>query len=752
MVKITDKYIYIKNDVLSIVISIRKDGKLEMIHFGDIVLESDIDSLTLRPELGWGDSVLYTQKDTSSCLERIPMFYSDAGRGDYRETPIELSFIPDFVFEYAKLVDTIEKTKSGMPLSKDPNEVIKIQTRSLSSDVLLVHYISVFETAIGRRCELVNLSDKEIEVTKIASMMIDIKGEYEFLSFGGGWIAEAHEDSVRVGQSRVVNESTYGFSSSVHNSAVVLLEDNATLDNGNAIGINLVYTGNHYTSAQKSSQGLNRIVAGISPDHFSDVLSYGESFESPECILSFSSQGRNGLSKNMHAFVNRHIVPRYWQYRERPVLFNNWEGTMFNFNEKKLVSLAKKASDLGCELFVLDDGWFSKRDNDEAGLGDYNVNTKKLPSGIEGVAKKIRSFGMEFGLWFEPEAVNPNSNLYAIHPDWAIHQENLVDLYGRNELLLDLRKKEVRDYIVENVGKIIDENSITYVKWDMNRQGPLLGIEAHKYILGLYDVLSRIFETRPKVLLESCSSGGNRFDLGMLSFGPQAWASDDTDPIERLDIQGGLSLMYPQSTWGSHVSASPHAQTLRATPLSTRFNVAAFGCLGYELDLAFLSSAEEKEVKEQIEYYKAYKKLFQFGEFRRNDFPNGVNWQVTKGEESVVGIFHRLVHAAPEYEYLKAKVKEGSYHLVSKGQSLRIGSFGPLIKHISPVAIDPNGSIMGMADKNIRLKDAVEDIYASDRALSSGIPICNMFLGTGYSKEMRMQGDFGSNLFYIARE
>ena len=279
-----------------------------------------------------------------------------------------------------------------------------------------------------------------------------------------------------------------------------------------------------------------------------------------------------------------------------------------DFTERRLVDLAKKAARLGCEMFVLDDGWFGARNDDHAGLGDYNVNKKKLPGGLNGLAEKIKALGMDFGLWFEPEAVNPDSDLYRAHPDWAMGEEGRGPVYGRNELLLDLTRPEVRDYIVKSVGDTLDSADIRYVKWDMNRHSTALGAKAYDYVLGLYDVLGRIFGPRPEILLENCASGGNRFDLGLLCYGPQTWTSDDTDPVERLDIQTGISYLYPQSCMAAHVSASPNMQTLRHTPLSTRGNVSFFGVLGYELDLKYLSPLDEKDIIDQIDYYKRHRR------------------------------------------------------------------------------------------------------------------------------------------------
>jgi len=431
------------------------------------------------------------------------------------------------------------------------------------------------------------------------------------------------------------------------------------------------------------------------------------------------------------------------------VLYNSWEGCMFDFNHRRLLQLAKDAKDLGCELFVLDDGWFGKRDSDQAGLGDYNVNAKKLPNGLDGLANKIVPMGVKFGLWFEPEAVNMDSDLYRAHPHWAL-TDDFEPLTGRHELLLDLTKPEVRDYIVDQVGRTLDSAPITYVKWDMNRHSTALGLKAHEYILGLYDVLDRIFTPRPHVLLESCSSGGNRFDLGMLRFGPQVWCSDNTDPIERLTIQENLSYLYPQSTFGAHVSASPHAQTLRTTPLCTRGYVSFFGCLGYELDLAHLLKIEKEQIQEQIAFYKKHRQTFQFGRFRR--IANG--WQVSHEDTTLAAVFRKLVPAAPPYESLRVKglKKDVRYHLITYQQKLRIGQFGSLVKHVAPVNLDPNGMILRVADQHITLPDGMQEVYASGAALMAGVRLLPLFRGTGYDANQRTLTDFGSELYIIEEE
>lgn len=747
MIVFENNFFLLGNDNYSCLLRINPYGLLEQLHFGGPVAIGDGEAFVHRQGLGWGSSVLLADGDGESCMDAMPLAWSGSGRGDYRESPLEVGRSTDFRYESHTIHEGIVEMESGLPQALGGEETLEIIMAA--QDLRLHLYFTVFPTVLTRRAVLKNVGQQPITIGKMMSMMMDIYGEYEMTTFNGGWIAEMGKHTVPVQGSRVVNESLTGASSNRHNAGFLLSQAGATEAWGRVYGFNLVYSANHYGAAQRSLQGFTRVMQGISPANFCRTLQGGEKFETPEAVLCVSEEGFGELSRRMHAFVNDHIVPKAWQYRPRPVLYNDWEGCMFDFNQRRLLDLAKDAKDLGCELFVLDDGWFGARNSDTAGLGDYWVNKKKLPDGIGGLSRKIRAMGMEFGLWFEPESVNVDSDLYRAHPDWVLG-DDYAPVFGRHQLLLDLTKENVRDYIVENVSSIIDEGSITYVKWDMNRHSVALGNKAHEYILGLYDVLRRIFVPRPHVLLESCSSGGNRFDLGMLCFGPQVWCSDDTDPIERLQIQGNLSYLYPQSTFGAHVSASPHAQTLRATPLSTRGNVSFFGCLGYELDLKHLLPIEKKEIREQVAFYKQYREVFQFGTFRR--LHNG--WQVSDGKTTLVGIFHGCQQAAPPYEYLRVcgLEREKRYHFASRPQQLRIGQFGDLVKHVTPVALNPNGVILRTADRHMTMGDGVHEGTASGAALYSGIPMLPVFRGTGYDDKQRTQLDFGSNVYVIEEE
>lgn len=749
MIELGGEWLHLKNGNLSCLLRANRRGLLEQVHFGAPVETADGEALSCRPGLGWGASLLLDDADTSSCPDALALAWSGSGRGDLRESPLETGAATDFRYESVQIIKGDARITCGLPQAIGADETLQVTLTQPGARLTL--YFALFDTAITRRAVLENTGDAPLSLHKLMSFCMDLPGEFEMTTFDGGWIAEASRHTACVSRSRVVNESRTGFSSHRHNPGFLLSEPGATEEAGRVYGCNLVYSGNHYASAQRSLQGLTRVMQGISPADFSLSLTPGETFETPEAVLCYSSDGFGGLSRQMHRFVMEHIIPAHWRERERPVLYNSWEGCMFHFTQARLLDLARRAKKLGCELFVLDDGWFSGRDDDRAGLGDYSVNKKKLPQGLEGLSQRVRDLGLQFGLWFEPESVNADSDLYRAHPDWALTDE-FAPVLGRHQLLLDLTKPEVRDYIVENVSRIIDSAQIRYVKWDMNRYSVALGAKAHAYVLGLYDVLRRIFGPRPEVLLESCSSGGNRFDLGMLCFSPQIWCSDNTDPIARLSIQGGLSYLYPQSTFGAHVSAAPHAQTLRQTPLATRANVAFFGCLGYELDLRQLLDVEQTQIAAQIAFYKQYRRLFQFGAFSRLE--NG--WQVSLNSLHAAGVFHTLVPAAPGYERLRLRGLETGrrYRVRAREQKLRLGQFGALVGHVSPVALDPNGLILRAADRHILLDDAQEEYLVSGAALCAGISLAPMFRGTGYDKNQRTQGDFGSNVYIIeeARE
>lgn len=754
MITVKHGVFHLQNEKNSYLFRVR-DGFLEHLHFGARVSASDADALAVQPGCGWGDSTLYREDSNANCMDIFPLEWSGCGRGDYRESPLELlqngTPIPtDFRYTGCEALKT--PLPSVLPASRGQT-VLAVYLEDKAAKLRLTLLYGVLPTVFTRRAILENFSDTPVSIQKFMSTCTDIPGDWTMHTFSGGWIAEMQHTKTPVTMARSCLESTTGASSSRANPGFLLAAPDATETSGTVCGFNLLYSGSHYLSAQKSLQSLTRIMQGISPSNFSWQLAPGGRFETPEAVMAWSDAGFGGVTDCFGRYVNETLIPPYWRNRPRPIVYNSWEGCMFDFTEAKLLRLGKAAKQLGCELFVLDDGWFGKRDSDTSSLGDYSVNPKKLPNGLKGLGEKLNAIGLQFGLWFEPESVSPDSDLYRKHPDWALHDSlGREDLLGRHQLLLDLTKPDVRDYIVESVGKVLDSAPISYVKWDMNRHSCALGAKQHEFVLGLYDVLRRIFEPRPEILLESCSSGGNRFDCGMLFFSPQIWCSDNTDPVERLRIQQSLSYLYPPSCFGTHVSASPHAQTLRATPLSTRGNISMFGCLGYELDLTELLPVELTEIRAQIEFYKAHRRTLQYGRFTRDKTDSGGTiWQAQTEEETVAGVFHGIQSAAPGYERLRVAGLDAQtqYQLDSRPQLLRVGDFGSLLRHVLPVKLNPNGLAVQTADSYYKMYDGQQTVTASGAAYSAGIMLAPRFSGTGYNADGRMQGDFGSNVYFV---
>ena len=744
------------------------EGYLEHLYYGRRIPDSDFSAVSLKNTIDLGSTV--KQEGSSFFLERNLLEYSGIGRGDYRHSPIELlmpdgTFVCDFVYDSHRVLDGAYTTKE-LPTAYGEAKTLEItlKDKKFSNLKLKLNYV-VFEDcdAICRNVELINEENEPVYIRRLMSLMLDLaEADYDMLTLDGDWGKEAHEHRRFLECGVLVNESTVGASSNKHNPAFALLEKGADEVRGKAYGFNLIYSGNHYSAVERSTFDTARVMTGINPHCFLWKLKSGESFVTPQAVMTYSPEGTNGMMANMHAFVNRHIVRGEHKDADRPIVLNNWEATFFNFNRSKILALARSAKKLGVEMFVLDDGWFGKRNNDLAGLGDWVENRKKLPGGIKYIANKVNKMGMKFGLWFEPECVNPDSDLYRAHPDWAISIEGRSLTLGRNQLVLDLTRHEVRKYIIDSVDKVLCNANIEYVKWDYNRhisdmysatlkqQGEFF----HRYILGLYEVLEEIFHKRhPEILFESCSSGGNRFDLGMLCYSPQIWTSDNTDPIERLDIQGGIYNFYPQSTVSAHVSMAPHAQTLRDTPIQTRFNVAAFGVLGYELDFSELTHEERRQVKEQIAYYKLHRRTFQYGQLKKVKLKNSeqISWQISDKDKTFAAIYQKCKESCPGRDRLDVPGldPEKIYTVESRDQFLRISRFGGLIKHITPVHLKPDGFILRTVNKYFAMKDGKENYTASGAELAEGINLAMQYEGSGYDPNLRVLGDFGSSLYLI---
>ncbi|MBN2876054.1 MAG: alpha-galactosidase, partial [Bacilli bacterium] len=518
---------------------------------------------------------------------------------------------------------------------------------------------------------------------------------------------------------------------------------------------------------EKSPYDLLRVQMGINSfDFFWDLASKQE-FLTPEVILSYSDKGLNKLSQHYHELIQQHIIKPDWSDTERPVLYNNWEATMFDFKQSTLLKLAKKAKKLGIELFVLDDGWFGERNDDTKGLGDWIVNKKKIPLGISGLAKRINAIGLDFGIWVEPEMTNPDSNLYRNHPDWVISHPSITPSLGRNQLILDLAKQDVRHYIIQSISNLIDSANIKYIKWDMNRnfsdlysgslskesQGKLM----HLYQLGLYEILHTLTTKYPHVLFESCASGGNRFDMAMLQYMPQIWTSDNTDGYSRQKIQYGTSYCYPQSVMGAHVSDSPSAQAVRKTPLETRFNISAFGLLGYEFDITTLTPFQTKVIRKQIDFYKQHRHLFQFGTLYRlrNPFEsNHMDLMVVSKDkrEAILSTFQTLQEPNGGFETINTYMldKNRIYHIQNRTQYFNLDNFGYLIKHALPIHLNHNGILFHLLKNRYLFETESEDQTTSgDILVNKGFVPKQNFIGSGINETVRLMGDFGSRMYYF---
>lgn len=774
MIIIKNDYIQLDTKNTSYIMSVSKTGHVLNLHYGKkIVLHNDditpIKEKWIYPN---GNSVVYDSAiDKGFSLDNVNLEYASNGKGDFREPSILLEttdgYVADFVYEKAEVVkDEIILKALPTPINQQENLIITLKDDVLNCKVELIYGVYFESDVITRSVRFINNSQKQMKILKIASMNLDlVDQDYELINFNGGWACEMHQSNKKLSPGIYINDSKTGASSNRHNPFFMLKENKATLNNGSAYGFNLIYSGNHQEVVEVTTYHKIRIQSGINPYCFRYEVNEGEVFETPIAVLTYSNEGLNGVSQHMHHFVNNHIVRGFWAKKERPVLLNNWEATYFKFNEAKLFSLAKEAKEMGIELFVLDDGWFGARNDDTKGLGDWEVNKKKLPHDLKGIANKVNKLGMMFGLWFEPEMVNEVSNCYEKHPDWAIKVPNRKPSEGRNQLVLDLSKEEVQDYIIDFLTRNLSSANIEYVKWDMNRhisdiytsrynQGELY----HRYILGLYRILKEITTRFPKILFEACSGGGNRFDLGMMSYMHQTWTSDDTDGHERMIIQSGTASGYPLSTMGCHVSTSPSHQMLRRTPIDTRFNVAMFGVLGYELDLGKLSTVEKNIVKEQIAYYKEHRKLLQYGTFYQlKNFVDDEKmiWMVLSEDkkEGCIGFYQGIAKMNPGIDVMRTKdlLEDELYHIEGRSQKIDIKTFGDLLNMVLPVNVNAEGMMIHAISK-IKAMNAEKEIYdVYGSVLNAGsLRLLNQWAGTGWDeKSIRLLGDFGSRVYHF---
>lgn len=777
MIKEIEGVFYLVTDKTEYVFRKTDGGLLEHLYYGARLNDDDIsayvDKLTFAP----GNTINYNDADRNISMEHFKSEISEHGKGDVREIAIDIvhtddSRSSDYVYESFEIVDgkyTLEALPSSY--SDEPMQSLIVRMKDNNSGNVLELMYAAFEKSdvITKAMRLINNEEGAIVIRKIMSNQLDLDEfcEYDFMSFNGAWAYEMNLSRRPIENGITANASYTVTSSNRANPFCVICERDANEDYGEAYGFNLLYSGNHYESAYKDIFGKIRFMQGINPHEFTYTLQPGESFETPEAVMTYSDCGLTQMSHNMHAFVRENIVRGAYKYQDRPILINSWESFYFDINESKLYDFAKDAKKLGIELCVIDDGWFKGRNDDTSSLGDWVVDEKKFPHGLGKFADKIKELDMSLGLWIEPEMVNEKSDLYQAHPDWAVNIPGKAHATGRNQMLLDLTRAEVRDYIVEAIVKVLSEAKVDYVKWDMNRViSDAYGKElaygkslefAHRYVLGFYNIVKRITESFPNVLFEGCAAGGNRFDLGVLCYMPQIWGSDNTDANCRMGIQTGYSYGYPQSVIGAHVSQCPNHQTLRTTHLDTRFEVAAFGALGYECNLNDFSAFEREQMAAQIEFYKNYRHIMQFGKMSRiYNNGNEIMWQAYDEEldKAVVLLYQK--ESIPVKTYSRIKFKginpDTKYHFFNRPVQFSIKDFGSLVNSISPIHLKMNGFLHNLLDHFKHMDSEKEDMLVSgDVLMKAGVKVKESFACRGYNENIRFMPDFGTRLYIIEK-
>lgn len=644
------KTIHLRGKNISYILFVNKEGDLIHYHFGDAIADRDYSDYT-----PWYAGMRIYAPRGELGLEYVKQEYPAFGYVDHRKPAYTVvngdkNPISRLVYKSHKVYDG-KYSVEGMPSLFAGDSMVQTLEVTLTDEIAgfdVILYYSVYDEydIITRSVRFVNIGEKDISVKMALSTNIDLpKGDYEAVYFDGMWTRERQMQRVAVNNSATLELSNArGGSGHNLNPFSVVCGKNTTETMGEAYGFSLIYSGDHATFMSKDNHGFMRVQMGINPHNFEWNLKSSESFMTPECVMCYSSCGFEGISKNYHAVYSNNLCKSKWAKMARPVLINNWEGTEFDFNEEKILAMAKLGKKIGCELFVLDDGWFGKRNSDTCSLGDWYVNTEKLPSGIDGLAKKINDLGLEFGLWFEPEMINPDSDLYRAHPDWAIHVPNRESALHRHQLMLDLSRDDVCEYVIESVNKILSSANITYVKWDMNRymtDHPYLGY-SHKHVLGFYKVMDGICSAFADILFEGCASGGGRFDPGVLAYMPQIWTSDNSDAVDRLKIQYSTSFAYPLSSISAHVTATPNGATNRLTSLDFRGAVAMTGAFGYEFDITKMSEEELEALKEQADKYKQIRNAFIDCSFYRLSSPYESEycaWETVSKDTNTVILF-----------------------------------------------------------------------------------------------------------------
>lgn len=734
----------------SYIFSILPSGYPEHIHYGQKIRNAGQSLLAMREKhlLSPTFSTYANRAYKSYTLDDTLLEFSTEGKGDYRTPSIAISYgdkgtrTLDLKFDSYNVHKGIKRfttlTQPQAIATEMEANTLEVRYKDKNLNVYLYQFYTVFEDddVISRRSVFVNESNESVTIRSLSSSQVDIRtDEVEVISLQGDWARERHIKHTTLNSGSYVIESRGLESSAQANPAFIIKNKKDTYL------FNLVYSGSHRATISITSQNMAHIVWGINPDMFSWKLKSKEIFESPEAILIYSKNGVDGVRDISHRFINRHIRRGNWRDRMKPLMFNTWEGSYFNINETKLSVIAKNAKDMGIEGIVVDDGWFGTRTNDTSSLGDWFIDPMKFPSGLADCASEVHHYGMLFGLWIEPESINERSELARKHPEWILGKVPYENAEGRNQQLLDLANPDVQNWIINTVIRLVDTAHADYIKWDMNRRYSDLfshidiedyGTYTHKYITGLYSILRAINLQFPNLYIEGCASGGARFDLGMLSYCPSIWTSDCSDPVERLAITEGTSLVYPLSVMGVSVAPSPNGHTRRSISIDTRFESALFGVLSYSVDGINIDKNMINIYKKQIDFYKNYRTLFQFGIFRTQESGNRTIWTLSNADSSLIIALYfqkeERINISAEKLYIECANEDYTYR------------FYPRERDSHEVK------------KNTIYPQEPESYIVSGSVLKwAGISLAEQLCGNGYVEGMRVLGDFNSRLYILKK-
>lgn len=631
-----DKAFKLRANNTDYMMKVCEEGYLAHVYYGNKVPDEDLTYLLRLDESPFTPAT--NDRDRASFMDTLPFEYPCFGVGDYRESAFKIMDANgmstcDLRYVSHKMYEGKPKLE-GLPATFATEEsgcsTLEITMYDKYADIEVVLIYTAFDKldVITRSAVITNKGEKPFKITRALSACVDFDTDkMDMITLNGSWARERAVERCRLHPGKQLVDSCRGESSHQNNPFVALCDNNADEDKGEVFGFNFVYSGNFYAQAEVTQHKKTRFIMGINPLDFEWLLEKGESFTCPEVVMVHSDEGIGKMSRTFHDLYRNNLIRGEYKDKRRPILINNWEATYFNFDTDKLIDIAKEASKLGIEMLVMDDGWFGHRDSDNSSLGDWFVYEKKLKGGLKYLVDEVNKLGMKFGIWFEPEMISPDSELYKAHPDWAIQIKGRPLTLCREQYVLDYSRKEVRDYVYGMMKKILDSANIEYIKWDMNRQLTEVGSATlpaerqrelwHRYVLGVYDLMDRLTTDYPHILLENCSGGGARFDPGMLYYSPQIWCSDDTDAIERLKIQHGTSMCYPCSAMGAHVSDCPNHTVGRNTPFKTRGHVAMVGTFGYELDVTRIPQEDRDAIPAQIEKFNKFNKLVRTGDHYR---------------------------------------------------------------------------------------------------------------------------------------